>query len=190
MVLGNKGERTKEMIISKSLTLFSQKGFTSVTMKDICEVTGMSRGGLYSHFSNTTQIFEEIMNNITQNDAMDFTGGIREEKSAVKMLDAALHSMESELLHSDDPLSRAIYEFTVGVDKKYMQGLNHRAEEKWRGLIEYGIKRGEFKEVDVTGIINIILYVYQGIRMWSNIVDIKPESIKSVMKNIRNQLVK
>lgn len=187
--MGDKKERTKAIIIDKSWELFTQKGFTQVTMKDVCEATGLSRGGLYSHFSSTAQIFEEILSSITQNDAMNFVQGIEEEKSAVEMLDQALASMEEELMDADDSLSRAIYEFAAGVDQDFMQKLNRRAEDKWRALIEYGIYRGEFRQVDITGIVGTILYVYQGIRMWNNIVDMKPEVIKAVIKNIRDQLV-
>ena len=75
------------------------------------------------------------------------------------------------------------------IHKDFMQELNYKAEEKWKSLIEYGISRGEFKEVDIDGVIGIILYVYQGIRMWSDIVDMRPVTIKAVLKNIRNQLV-
>ena len=42
-----RGAQTRERIKKKSLALFSQKGFKEVTMKDICEITGLSRGGLY-----------------------------------------------------------------------------------------------------------------------------------------------
>lgn len=187
--MGDKKDRTKAVIINKSWELFTQKGFAQVTMKDVCEVTGMSRGGLYSHFSSTAQIFEEILSGITQNDAMNFVQGIEEEKSAIEMLDQALERMEAELMNTDDSLSRAIYEFAAGVNQDFMQELNRKAEDKWRALIEYGIYRGEFRQVDVVGIIGMILYVYQGIRMWNNIVDMKPEVIKAVMKNIRDQLV-
>lgn len=187
--MGDKRERTKAMIIHESLQLFGQKGFTRVTMKDICEATGMSRGGLYSHFASTTEIFEEILNGVTQNDSMDFAKGILEEKSAVEMLDQALESMESELILSDNTLERAIYEFAMGVDRDFMQELNSKAEAKWKSLIEYGIGRGEFENVDTDGIVGIILYVYQGIRMWSDIVDMRRSTVTAVLKNIRNQLV-
>ena len=30
-------------------------------MKDICTVTGLSRGGLYRHYDSTQQIFSEIV---------------------------------------------------------------------------------------------------------------------------------
>ena len=59
--MGKKGEDTKKFIREKAICLFAQKGFKNVTMKDICTVTGLSRGGLYRHYDSTQQIFSEIV---------------------------------------------------------------------------------------------------------------------------------
>ena len=42
--MGKKGEETKRLIREKAISLFAQKGFKNVTMKDICCETGLSRG--------------------------------------------------------------------------------------------------------------------------------------------------
>ena len=57
-----KGDKTKQEIRDKAYQLFAEKGFKEVTMKDICERTGLSRGGLYRHYESTEQIFLEIVN--------------------------------------------------------------------------------------------------------------------------------
>ncbi len=57
-----KGDKTKQDIREKAYQLFAEKGFKDVTMKDICELTGLSRGGLYRHYESTGQIFLEIVN--------------------------------------------------------------------------------------------------------------------------------
>lgn len=41
-----RGDKTKQEIRDKAYQLFAEKGFKEVTMKDICERTGLSRGGL------------------------------------------------------------------------------------------------------------------------------------------------
>lgn len=62
--MGQKGEETKAAIRKAALVLFIQKGFKDVTMKDICEATGHSRGGLYMHYGSTKQVFAEIIHEI------------------------------------------------------------------------------------------------------------------------------
>ena len=57
-----KGEQTKQFIIDTSIMLFSEKGYSNVTMKDICEACNLSRGGLYRHFNSPKEIFISILN--------------------------------------------------------------------------------------------------------------------------------
>ena len=56
-----KGERTKGEILSIAKKLFIEKGFASITMSDLCEATGLSRGGLYRHFSSTDEVFIALL---------------------------------------------------------------------------------------------------------------------------------
>ena len=57
----SKRERTREMVLETSYSLFARDGFNKVTMKDVCDATGLSRGGLYSHFAGTKELFEAIL---------------------------------------------------------------------------------------------------------------------------------
>ncbi len=189
LIMATKGERTRESIIHESYTLFAEKGFKQVTMKDVCEVTGMSRGGLYSHFSGTDKLFEAVLEKITEKSATDFQTEIKEGISAVKILEKTLDNMEEEMKHPEDSLSMALYEYAETVNTDVMERLGRNAKEKWKMLIRYGIKRGEFQEVNVDEIVNVILYSYQGVRMWSRIISMKPKTIRSITDNIRKQLM-
>ena len=42
--MNSKKERTRELILNKSYELFAKNGFKQITMKDVCEATGLSRG--------------------------------------------------------------------------------------------------------------------------------------------------
>ena len=188
--MSSKKERTRELIIEASYSLFAKYGFNRITMKDVCEATGLSRGGLYSHFPGTKEIFEEILEKINQKDEMNFQKEIEEGKPATVILERALGLMEDEMQHPEDSLSLAMYEYAGTVDKSLMNHFNRIGEEKWTALIEYGISTGEFYAVNVEEIVNVILYVYQGVRMWSRIVTMKLETFRSITSHIRRQLIK
>lgn len=188
--MSSKKERTRELIIEASYSLFAKYGFNRITMKDICEATGLSRGGLYSHFPGTKEIFEEILEKINQKGEMNFQKEIKEGKPATVILESALGLMEDEMQHPEDSLSLAMYEYAGTVDKSLMNHFNRIGEEKWTALIEYGISTGEFYAVNVEEIVNVILYVYQGVRMWSRIVTMTPETFRSITSHIRRQLIK
>lgn len=183
-----KRERTRESIIDASYALFADKGFKQVTMKDVCEITGMSRGGLYSHFSGTDKLFEAVLETITEKSAMGFMKEIDKGTSATEILERALADMEEEMMHPEASLSIALYEYAETVNTDVMEQLSRNAEDKWRKLIRYGIKRGEFQNVNVDEIVNVILYSYQGIRMWSRIISMKTKTIRSITGHIRKQL--
>lgn len=53
---------TKEHILKVSFGLFLQKSFKEVTMKEIVERTGMSKGAFYHYFNSKEQIYLEIIN--------------------------------------------------------------------------------------------------------------------------------
>ena len=187
--MATKGEKTREFILDESYALFAEKGFKQVTMKDVCEVTNMSRGGLYSHFSSTSQLFEALLERMTESDEMDFKGQIKDGVPATEILESALRHMEDEMKHPEESLSIAMYEYAETVDTGVMERLNKNGEKKWKQLIRYGIESGEFQDVDVDEVVNIILYSYQGVRMWSRIIPMKPKTIRSIVSNIKRQLI-
>ena len=187
--MATKSEKTREAILNTSYALFAEKGFKQVTMKDVCEATNMSRGGLYSHFSSTSQLFEALLQKITEKDALDFQERIEKGDSATSILNEVLERMADEMKHPEDSLSLAMYEYAETVDSDLMEHLNKDSEKKWKDLIQYGIDNGDFQDVNVSGIVNVILFSYQGVRMWSRIIPMKPEIFRSITENIKKQLI-
>ncbi len=187
-IMAGKKEKTRDSIIDASYALFARKGFKQLTMKDVCEVTGMSRGGLYSHFPGTDKLFEAVLERVTGNSTMDFQTEIKKGSSASDILDRAFDLMEDEMKHPEDSLSIAIYEYAETVDPDVIERLNRNAEKRWKKLISYGIERGEFRDVDIDEIVNVILYSYQGVRMWSRLIPVKPKTFRSIADHIRKQL--
>ena len=52
---------TRERIIDEALTLFSQRGFEGVTVKEIAQAVGIKDSSLYKHFPSKQAIFGEII---------------------------------------------------------------------------------------------------------------------------------
>lgn len=75
-----KAERTRQTIVEESAILFNQKGYAGTSMDDIMRATGLSKGGLYSHFSSKEEIalaaFEHAVQKVTRR--------VRERTSTVK----------------------------------------------------------------------------------------------------------
>ena len=54
---------TREHILGVSFKLFLQKNFKEVTMKEIVEKTGISKGAFYHHFQSKEELFLEVLHN-------------------------------------------------------------------------------------------------------------------------------
>jgi AcrR family transcriptional regulator len=60
MGIGKKGMETRKRIIDESLQLFSFHGYHNTSISDILEATGLTKGGLYGHFSSKKHIWEAV----------------------------------------------------------------------------------------------------------------------------------
>lgn len=60
LAMETKGERTRQLIIDRSLQLFSVKGYYSTSISNILEATNLTKGGLYGHFESKEAIWYAI----------------------------------------------------------------------------------------------------------------------------------
>lgn len=192
--MGQKGEATKTAIRKASLLLFVQKGFKDVTMKDICEAAGLSRGGLYMHYGSTGQIFADIIDEWMEDLENEVTGKMEKGLSATFLLDELLERYQSEMLDRSGSLGLAFYEYYSGMplsDDNAMLKQYHRSKASLCSLIAYGIDKGEFKQVNKEAVVDLLLFSYQGVRMLSSIMPLDDDNIsKGMISEIRAMLVK
>ena len=189
-----KGDKTKELICSEAYKLFAEKGFKEVTMKDICEKTGLSRGGLYRHYSSTEEIFSHIINSLMQTQENEVLNKIESLVPAKQILLELLNRYQIEMLDSSNCLTLAIYEFFSTLQRKGNESLLYEqyllSKKTWESLIAYGIKIKEFNEVNAEAIIDIIIFSYQGVRLYSNLMLISPQIPENILYIIKNILLK
>jgi TetR/AcrR family transcriptional regulator, cholesterol catabolism regulator len=57
-----KGQQTRQAIFDTAISLFAKRGYDKVTIDDICEKVGVTKGAFYNHFKSKDQIIlEEFM---------------------------------------------------------------------------------------------------------------------------------
>ncbi len=132
--MGNKGTKTKQAIRQQAYRLFAEKGFKAVTMTDICEKTGLSRGGLYRYYSGTEQIFSEILS-----EEYVVADRIEKKEKASVILEDMLKAIKAEIMDKELSLSLAIYEYASLGNEDFFTNINNKAKKRWMSLLEYGI---------------------------------------------------
>lgn len=192
--MNKRGQETRKHIKTCACSLFAEKGFKDVTMKDICEAAKISRGGLYCHYEGTRQIFQEIIDDMAGLQENIIDSKIKENQSAVTILDELLDKYEHEMIDSQSSLSVAIYEYfsiqDIARQKNTLYEQYLISANTWKKLMQYGIDRQEFHEVDIAAVYDLIVFSYQGVRMYSKLMPVEKEIPFRIIKEIRKILVR
>lgn len=108
--MGDKSTQKKQYIIEKAKEVFAQRGYKDVTMKDIVDACGISRGGLYLYFGNTKDLFEAVLEQQTQNTKSIYEASLPENATPGDQLLLYLDICKKEMLAKDN-LITATYEY-------------------------------------------------------------------------------
>jgi len=148
------------MILEKAVELFMQKGYSAVTMKDVCEATGLSRGGLYRHFGSTGEMLTLIIRQEQQNADDELRKCLAEGKSALQILDALIETHIKFLLSPQSSLELAINQYAL-LDETGKRVNKERAwstVKRTAQVVRLGQKEGLFIDGDPVSIAWYIIF--------------------------------
>lgn len=175
--MAEKGTKTKQYIVNTAAGIFSQKGFTAVTMKDICDACNLSRGGLYRHFGSTKEIFIEVLER-DKNDAEEsINQAIALGLSAKKLLEGFFQLQKNDIAYNKNRIEVAVYEFSVAYpdQKEYLEERFHATVRIFAKLIAYGQGKGELLEGDAQILAEHIVIFLEGLKLSSKIIGISED---------------
>lgn len=188
-----RGEKTKQEIRENAYQLFAEKGFKEVTMKDICERTGLSRGGLYRHYESTGQIFLEIVNGFASKQKDEVFAKMEQHMLAAVILEELLTKYVSEMTDCESSLSLAICEFysnpAICKEDNSVKKQYEISKATWTALINYGIGTKEFNPVKPEAVFHVMIFAYQGVRMYSRLMKIDHEIPAQMIGEIKRLLL-
>ena len=154
---------------------------------------GLSRGGLYRHYDSTSQIFAEILEELLKRQEDEFSEKIKKKESAICILNDVLERYRLEMLDSGNSLSVAIYEFySLPQSEHIPNALLEQyllSKEMWSRLIQYGIEQQEFKQVDIPAVFDLIVFSYQGVRMYSRLMPLDKDIPDRIVRQIKELLL-
>ncbi|SFS55148.1 TetR family transcriptional regulator [Paenibacillus sp. 453mf] len=146
-------EQRRLQILDAAKCVFAKKGYGAVSLKDIIEETGMSRGWIYLYYQTKDEIFEALLDH-QDKEHEGFVEELIEASSSIWEVVNTLYAQQLEELQLLDngSLLPAFYEyFLVGwrdpsrrkmLEIRYENGIQRFAE-----LLQLGIQRGEFSPV-------------------------------------------
>lgn len=179
--MGDKSEQKRKFILETARTVFVEKGFKNVTMKDIVEACQISRGGLYLYFGSTKELFMEVLKlEATETDDV-FSNNIPEDATAADILALFLKEQKKELLRKKSDLTMATYEYYFAEEIPRKNNILKRqfdsAVKIIQKLIEAGVENGEFYCEDSAGTARNIMFVLEGLKITSQTIGITKDVV-------------
>jgi len=158
-------------IIDAAIQLFQKKSYHGTSMQDIAEAVGIYRGSLYHYINSKEEILYRIVERALS-DGMEALLKIQEDDyPPVEKLERSIrchiqysvkHKAELTIMLEDSKhLSEEWQQQVYQVQKKY--------EMIFRNIIEEGIQKGEFKNLNVKMVNNAIFGMTNYMYRWYNI---------------------
>jgi AcrR family transcriptional regulator len=138
-------------ILERAAELFAQRGFAGTTVQDIADALGMSRPALYYYVKSKEVILEQLVENLSINDAKVLEG-IRRRRSGdpvEKLREMAQHLANNA---SSNPYQTQILSQSKHHLPEHIAQRDREAERSIVGsliwVLELGMRRGQFRALD------------------------------------------
>lgn len=86
-------EKTRTKILDAAFDIFTRKGFVRTTLHDIAAAAGVTRGAIYWHFKDKSELFKAL------SDEIDREASIRPEDIPVEDIQSLEHIRERALAY-------------------------------------------------------------------------------------------
>lgn len=190
--MGKKGEATKQHIRSVAFELFTRYGYSKVTMNDICEKCGLSKGGLYRHYEDKCQLFTDILYCLQKEEADREEICIKQEAPAIEILDGYLDHIRQHFGKAAPNINRALYEFCLenrdGIGPELLSRQFQRGRARLLSLVEYGISKDEFHLKNPQGAVASILFLVEGLLMANEVMSIPAETLNAIFSQMKEMM--
>ena len=187
-----KGDRTKARILEKAKELFIEKGYSDVTMKDVCDAAELSRGGLYRHFSSTADMMVLLMDMEQETAEKMFNQNLELHIGAERMLDGFLARHLEFIFSGAGRLELAIQQFAQTDERGREQNKKrvNQAVRRTARLIESGQREGVFVDGDPLSLAQMVIMTIGGMRTQFPLLNWDRETVEKELKTLRSLIMK
>lgn len=187
---------TKTKILRKSLELFLRKNYKEVTMRDIVNAVGLTKGAFYHYYRSKEEIFEECVRYFYSHLIItDYGSFPNNSLKAFYMtyLDRLAHPPEGIDEQEDDNVLIFIMEAAkkIPVFREIHTGQRKKETDAWTSAVQRAKDKGEIKtDIPSGNIAGMFLNLSDGIALNRMIMQKKDEESDSYLKRDWDDLYK
>jgi AcrR family transcriptional regulator len=98
-------DQYRQQLLAQSFDLFAKKGYASITMRQLAEGLGVSTGTLYHYFPSKSVLFEQLIDQMSQQDMLRATAGLKDSQT----LTERIHIIGEFLAENEDYFLKQTY---------------------------------------------------------------------------------
>ncbi|MDR1358487.1 MAG: TetR/AcrR family transcriptional regulator [Coriobacteriales bacterium] len=136
----------EEAILEGARTVFCQKGYLEVTMKDIIDECGISRGGIYLYFDSVDEVFMAAAKRRMKRKYEDILAAAETDMPFFELFDAYTANEKARLLNMETSMLRSIYEYffthDAPEDRAFRQSQLSYVRDTINEILQLGARQG------------------------------------------------
>jgi len=148
---GPEEQSAKEALLMAAVSLFSEKGYASTSVREIAALAGVTKPVLYYYFQSKEGVFRAILDGAAQGQEELLDEASRKSGSVLDRILFLYRRIYEELV-PNYRLFRMIHNLIFGPPQgapEYdMEGYHHRMLEAVKAIYKQGLERGEVKAAD------------------------------------------
>jgi AcrR family transcriptional regulator len=141
---------TKEKVKQSAQRLFRQRGYAAVGMRELAREVGIEAPSIYNHYKSKDALLREICFDMAQQFFDAFDRAAATEDKFQRRLKAVIKSHIS-VIASNLEASEVFFNEWMFLEQPHLgkfKKMRHDYEMKFRGIIDKGIQKGDFKKMN------------------------------------------
>ena len=194
-VSNKRSETKKAAILIGAQKVFSEKGFLNVTMQDIIDACGISRGGIYLYFHTPDDIFFETITQRSVRQFDDIREAVINEPLFDDLLSAYLSEHKTRLINhiqGAPSLLRAMYEYSFthhdARDTSLKQKQMNATKATVRSILDLGVKQHKITNHNTKTLADSFMLLIEGMSIMALTGTLKEQQIDDQFQMFMHQL--
>jgi AcrR family transcriptional regulator len=136
-------------LLAIAADLFADRGYVATTVRDIADEAGILSGSLYHHFDSKESMIDEILSTFIDQTLSSYEAVIAEGEGPKETFEGLVRTSLESMVDSRSEI--LIYQnearFLAAEPRfKYLPEAHRKFEKIWTGVLNKGIKSGEFRD--------------------------------------------
>jgi AcrR family transcriptional regulator len=139
---------SRDAIFAATIELFSERGYSSTSMRDIANAVGLLPGSLYVHISSKEELLADIVESGIDRFMVACQRAIESEETASAQFRALIHAHMALIAEDAEHVRVALHQWKYLTGERRAEIMDRRREyeDLFRKLIADGIAQGNFSD--------------------------------------------